>query len=137
MHGGRALGFLSKPVRTVEVPEPSRAPLPATPTRRERDPAPAPRGASRPVPGVVPMRLFSRAPARRTEPEPSPPLDGPVGGVRAWIAAEEASGAVVLRSLVMPHAAWRSATETARCGLGRLPHDAPDERCECGLYAWW
>ena len=83
------------------------------------------------------MRLFSRAPARRTEPEPSPPLDGPVGGVRAWIAAEEASGAVVLRSLVMPHAAWRSATETARCGLGRLPHDAPDERCECGLYAWW
>ena len=83
------------------------------------------------------MRLFSRAPARSTEPEPAPPLDGPVAGVRAWIAAEEASGTVVLRSLVLPHSAWRSATETAACGLGRLPHQAPDERCECGLYAWW
>lgn len=83
------------------------------------------------------MRLFSRAPARRAEPEPAPHLDGPVAGVRAWIAAEQRSGAVVLRSLVLPHSAWRTATESARCGLGRLPHDAPDERCECGLYAWW
>jgi hypothetical protein len=83
------------------------------------------------------VRLFSRAPVRRAEPEPAPPLQGPVAGVRAWIAAEEASGALVLRSLVLPHSAWRSATETAACGLGRLPHVAPDERCECGLYAWW
>ncbi|HEY2704300.1 MAG TPA: hypothetical protein VGL20_11470 [Candidatus Dormibacteraeota bacterium] len=82
------------------------------------------------------MRLF-RASARRAEPGPAPALDGPVAGVRAWIAAEEASGAVVLRSQVLPHSAWRSANETAACGLGRMPHDPPDERCECGLYAWW
>ncbi|MEA2672380.1 MAG: hypothetical protein QOG45_2600, partial [Chloroflexota bacterium] len=78
------------------------------------------------------MRLF-RSPARRAAAEPTPRLDGPVAGVRAWIAAEEASGAVVLRSQVLPHSAWRAATETAACGLGRMPHDAPDERCECGL----
>ena len=39
------MGFLSKPVRTVEVPEPSSEPLPATapPPEREREPAPTPR----------------------------------------------------------------------------------------------
>jgi hypothetical protein len=82
------------------------------------------------------VRLF-RAAARRDEPRPAPPLTSPVAGVRAWIAVEEPSGAVLLRSQVLPHSAWRSATETAACGLGRLPHLAPDERCECGLYAWW
>lgn len=80
--------------------------------------------------------LFSR-PSQRPESGAPPPLDAPVAGVRAWIATEESSGAVVLRSQVLPHSAWRSSTETAACGLGRLPHDAPDERCECGLYAWW
>jgi hypothetical protein len=44
------MGFLSKPVRTVEVPEPSTAPLPAAPVRRERDPAPAPRREERGAP---------------------------------------------------------------------------------------
>jgi hypothetical protein len=38
------MGFLSKPVRTVEVPEPSSEPLPAAPApEREREPAPTPR----------------------------------------------------------------------------------------------
>ena len=48
------MGFLSKPVRTVEVPEPSSEPLPdAPPVReREREPAPPPRREERgrPVP---------------------------------------------------------------------------------------
>ena len=46
------MGFLSKPVRTVEVPEPSSAPLPAAPVRREREPEPVPRREERgePVP---------------------------------------------------------------------------------------
>jgi hypothetical protein len=41
------MGFLSKPVRTVEVPEPSSEPLPNPAPAREREPAPAPRREER------------------------------------------------------------------------------------------
>ncbi len=46
------MGFLSKPVRTVEVPEPSRVPLPerVPAPRRERDPAPRREERGEPVP---------------------------------------------------------------------------------------
>jgi hypothetical protein len=44
------MGFLSKPVRTVEVPEPSREPLPSRPARRDREAAPPPRREERGTP---------------------------------------------------------------------------------------
>jgi hypothetical protein len=44
------MGFLSRPVRTVRVPEPSSEPLPALPEPpREREPAPARRREERPA----------------------------------------------------------------------------------------
>ncbi|MEA2672379.1 MAG: hypothetical protein QOG45_2599 [Chloroflexota bacterium] len=46
------MGFLSKPVRTVEVPEPSQVPLPESvpAPRRRRDPAPRREERDQPVP---------------------------------------------------------------------------------------
>lgn len=82
------------------------------------------------------MRLLGR-PARHPVAAPVADLDAPVAGVRTWIAAEDPGGTVALRSLLLPHRAWESATETAACGAGRPPHPAPSERCTCGLYAWW
>jgi hypothetical protein len=82
------------------------------------------------------VRLLGR-PDRRAAAAPVAELDAPVAGVRTWVAAAEPGGTVALRSLLLPHRAWESATETAACGAGRPAHAAPDERCECGLYAWW
>jgi hypothetical protein len=83
------------------------------------------------------MRLFGRRTPEARRTAPAALLDVPLAGVRTWIAAEEPDGSVSLRSLVLPHGAWASATHTASCTLGRVPHYAPDERCQCGLYAWW
>lgn len=46
------MGFVSKPVRTVEVPEPTSVPLPEPVPAREREPAPPRRRERRdePVP---------------------------------------------------------------------------------------
>jgi hypothetical protein len=82
------------------------------------------------------MRLLGR-PDRRPAAAPVAELEAPVAGVRTWIAAEEPDGTVALRSLLLPHRSWASATETAACSARRPPHTAPHQRCECGLYAWW
>jgi len=74
----------------------------------------------------------------------APDYAGPLIGWRTWAAVEEAGG-LMLRSVVYD-SRWPARERLgAICGhrpsrlLGRLlrvePHTAPNERCECGIYA--